>query len=358
MADRLIPSLIEGPFDLNPPILTSEIPAPPGDKSGWPWEVGKSDSQTVREDRDDWPAITIITPSFNQGGFIEETIRSVLLQGYPNLEYIIIDGGSSDDTVDIIRKYEPWLTHWVSENDSGQTNAINKGLLRSTGQILAWLNSDDFYQSNLLFSVAEKFSGDGNTDWLATVTTEISPQKALIKRVEPQFTSLLHFLASRDYLFHQPGIFWRKRIMDTVGLLDEQFHFVMDRDYWIRFIRAGFLPRCTRIDGAFAYQHPDTKTMSEQHVACEEHWALADKHREAVNDKEWKQILTWSRKSHANSLIDNAYALLSQGKRWTTLGYLLARCSSLVYMRDKRAYFAALYHSLITGRPPPWFRNY
>ena len=92
-----------------------------------------------------WPRISIVTPSFNQGQFIEETIRSILLQGYPNLEYIIIDGGSTDESVEIIKKYEPWLTYWVSEKDRGQAHAINKGLERCTGEILAYINSDDYY---------------------------------------------------------------------------------------------------------------------------------------------------------------------------------------------------------------------
>src|ERR1700738_1526878 len=110
--------------------------------TGWPWTTETPRLPAVRPDGSRWPRITIVTPSFNQGQFIEETIRSVLLQGYPNLEYIIIDGGSTDNTVEIIKKYEPWIACWVSEKDRGQSDALNKGFARATGQILAWLCSD------------------------------------------------------------------------------------------------------------------------------------------------------------------------------------------------------------------------
>ena len=104
-----------------------------------------------------WPKISVVTPSYNQGQFIEQTIRSVLLQGYPNLEFIIIDGGSDDNTLEIIRKYENWLTYWVSEPDRGQSHAINKGIRRATGEILLWLNSDDLVLPDAFNTVVSKF---------------------------------------------------------------------------------------------------------------------------------------------------------------------------------------------------------
>src|SRR5262244_3776597 len=134
----------------------SELPPAPAGVEGWPWQA---DTETPFDHSDlfDLPKISVITPSYNQARYIEETIRSVLLQGYPNLEYIIIDGGSSDQTTEIIKKYEPWLTYWVSEPDRGQSDAINKGFSKSTGRILNWLNSDDFLEKNALGRVATAF---------------------------------------------------------------------------------------------------------------------------------------------------------------------------------------------------------
>jgi len=121
----------------------NELPKPPKWKTGWPWTEESKQLPDKLPDGSDWPKISIVTPNYNYGHFIEETIRSVLLQGYPNLDYIIVDGGSTDNSVEIIKKYEPWLTYWVSETDKGQVDAINKGFTKATGEIYAWLNSDD-----------------------------------------------------------------------------------------------------------------------------------------------------------------------------------------------------------------------
>ena len=132
-----------------------DLPPPPKDRSGWPWTEASDPVPPTMRDGTAWPSITIVTPSYQQAGFLEETLRSVLLQGYPKLEYIVVDGGSTDGSVDIIRSYAPWITRWVSESDDGQSDAINKGFRWATGSILGWLNSDDTYHPGALAEVAE-----------------------------------------------------------------------------------------------------------------------------------------------------------------------------------------------------------
>src|SRR5262245_4883167 len=144
-----------------------DLPPPPAGKTGWPWTVETPPLPAQRPHDTPWPRISIVTPSYNQCEFIEETLRSVLLQGYPDLEYIVIDGGSTDGAVDIIRKYAPWLTHWVSEPDRGQAHAINKGFDFASGLVLNWLNSDDVFAPEALGHVGELFATEWCCDTLA-----------------------------------------------------------------------------------------------------------------------------------------------------------------------------------------------
>lgn len=139
-----------------------ELPPPPLGKTGWPWKEESRRLPDVQSNGDPWPRITVVTPSRNQGRFIEEAIRSVLLQGYPNLEYVVIDGASDDQSVEIINKYSHWLDHWSSEPDDGQSSAINRGLQMGSGLFATWINSDDMLCQNALANCTSRivFSPD------------------------------------------------------------------------------------------------------------------------------------------------------------------------------------------------------
>jgi glycosyltransferase involved in cell wall biosynthesis len=140
--------------------MLAEIPPPPVGKTGWPWTVESAQLPDRISDGRPWPLISIVTPSYNQEEFIEETIRSILLQGYPNLEYVIIDGGSHDRSVEIMIKYHTWLTGWISEHDKGQPNAINKGFRLVSGEIWQWINSDDILLLGALGRIGRSYTGD------------------------------------------------------------------------------------------------------------------------------------------------------------------------------------------------------
>lgn len=182
------------------------------------------------------PKISIVTPSFNQGKFIEQTIESVLDQKYPNLEYIIIDGGSTDETVDIIKKYQGHLAYWVSEKDDGQSEAINKGLALATGDVVNWLNSDDFYEPGALHVVAEAFQ-DQNVNVVcgrSRIFYNNHSEERISKGTDVYNWNLAKTIGWAR--IDQPETFFRKSAIDKIGPLNTDFHYVMDKEWWIRYL--------------------------------------------------------------------------------------------------------------------------
>jgi glycosyltransferase involved in cell wall biosynthesis len=212
-----------------------ELPPPPSGKSGWPWTEETPQLPEKMPNGSTWPRVSIVTPSYNQGQFIEGTIRSVLLQGYPNLEYIIIDGGSEDKSVDIIGRYEPWLTYWVSEPDRGQSHAINKGFRRASGEVAAWLNSDDQYLPGTLKKVAEQAHRYPEAGAWAGGGRRINSRsgKVIWERLPPglEFSQILSW---KEYYLPQPSCFLNRRVLKDDIYLDESYHLQMDFDLWLR----------------------------------------------------------------------------------------------------------------------------
>lgn len=225
--------------------------------------------------------ISIITPSWNQAPFIERTIRSVLDQGYPNLEYIVMDGGSTDGTIDILKRYEGRLV-WTSEKDKGQTDAINKGIKRSTGDIIAYLNSDDVYEPGALRRVADHFSAHPETMWLTGKCRIIDERDREIRRPITAYKNFLlrHYSYSLLLVTNpvsQPATFWRRGVVSELGLFDEAEHLVMDYDYWLRI---GKKYPLTVLDGYLAgfRVYAATKTSSSFLTTFKREMVLARRH--------------------------------------------------------------------------------
>ncbi len=221
------------------PSDTTRLPDPPADRSGWPWTAEETAAAGGgAQSSGAWPRVSVVTPSFNQGRFIEQTIRSVLSQNYPNLEYIVIDGGSTDESVGVIRKYEKFLAHWESEPDRGQSHAINKGFARSTGEIMCWLNSDDYFLPGALRAVAETLAaGSGNFAAVGHCYVVFANGKPPVKGVG-RYEGVERLLAYwKGYRMPQSSVFWRREVFERVGYLDEGQHYIMDFDYWVRIAR-------------------------------------------------------------------------------------------------------------------------
>ncbi|MFX0194956.1 MAG: glycosyltransferase family 2 protein [Candidatus Hodarchaeota archaeon] len=230
------------------------------------------------------PIVSIVTPSYNQGHFIEHTIQSVLLQRYPNLEYMIIDGGSTDGSVDIIRKYEDRLDYWASQKDRGQAHAINKGFAKAHGEIFGWLNSDDFLLPGAIWHIVEMRQKYPKAVAWVGGCYRIDPDGRILSMVIPNGLDRdsLADWGSRGY-FHQPSCFFAAQAWHKRGLFDENLHFTFDLDLWLKLSTMGTFASTAEIISA-AIIHKDAKTQAQRLEMHAETIAVQFKHgyREAA----------------------------------------------------------------------------
>ena len=237
------------------------LPDPDVKRTGWPWEIECSNFGARMQNGAEWPKISIVTPSLNQGQYIEETIRSVICQGYPNLEYIVFDGGSNDGTVELLKKYGSWIDFWVSEPDSGQSDAINKGLARCTGEIFNWICSDDYLEKDSLFYVAEAIIQAQADVFLGQARLLLIDGSTCLAS-----TPVSDRLERMIYLAQicQPATFFSRKIAQSLGSLNPFLHFCMDAEWWMKYLIGNGRRRIVTSDIVVSnYRfHEDSKTVS------------------------------------------------------------------------------------------------
>ncbi|HEX6806212.1 MAG TPA: glycosyltransferase family 2 protein [Terriglobales bacterium] len=212
-----------------------------------------------------WPAISIITPSFNQGSYIEETLKSVNRQEYPRLEHIVVDGGSTDGTLEIVKRYSSLPSYgylrWIAEPDNGQTDALNKGFRMASGDIIGWLNSDDVYEPTALRYAAEFFDRNPEIDFVyGDYKIVDAAGSTLLEKKEIDFDWDI-LLCGLNYIA-QPNVLFRRRVFDALGYLNDSLHYLMDYEFWLRAASRGFRFGRVPLTLAGCRWHLDSKTVS------------------------------------------------------------------------------------------------
>jgi len=248
------------------------------------------------------PRITVVTPSYNQGDFLGECIDSVLSQQYPNLEYIIVDGGSLDDSLEIIRAFSDKLAWWVSEPDRGQSHALNKGFARATGDIYCWINSDDLMAPGSLHVIGDYFSRNKDVAWCTGGSRYIDHDHIYEKEVTASAIQVAPGDTLAQWLTHmqtdlavilQSSTYWRSNAWKKIGPLREDFHFSFDFDFFYK-VRKEFGPPAVLNKCLSEFRiHPDSKTVSCSGCFLLESIQIAREQMLALNIDEQKQVREW-----------------------------------------------------------------
>ncbi|MBN2115877.1 MAG: glycosyltransferase [Anaerolineales bacterium] len=259
--------------------------------------------------------ISIVTPSYNQAPYIEQTIQSVLGQEYPHIEYVVIDGGSTDNSFEIIGKYADRLAYWISEKDAGQAEAINKGFKRARGEILAWLNSDDYYLPNTIPAVVKCFEENPEVVMAYGDMLAVDGNGQTINVLKYKQLSLEDLLCFQ--IIGQPSVFFRRAAFEKTGPLETTFHFMLDHHLWIRLAQQGPILHVPQVWSAARY-HPAAKNRAR----------AAEFGREAFRVLDWAKrqpglaeaVSGVARRAHASAHRYDARYLLDGGQPLSALG--------------------------------------
>ena len=258
--------------------------------------------------------VSIVTPSFNQSAYLEQTIRSVLEQDYSNVEYIVIDGASTDGSVDIIKKYSSRLAYWVSEKDSGQADAINKGLRRAKGEIAAWLNSDDYYLPHAIKSAVAALEANPQAMMVYGNMLAVNQTGQTINQLRYRPLTLEDLLCFQ--IIGQPAVFMRSVAFEKAGGLDLDFHFMLDHQLWLKITAQGPMVHVNETWSAARF-HPQAKNRAQAPGFGREAFRVLDWAETQFDLAPMLQRV--QRRARASVYRVNARYLLDDGQSWNAL---------------------------------------
>jgi glycosyltransferase involved in cell wall biosynthesis len=275
-------------------------------KNAFPWV----DSEVIFESTKTYPKVTVVVPSYNQSFYLEETLLSIIRQNYPSLELIVIDGGSTDNSVEVIKKYENHIAYWVSEKDRGQSHAINKGFEKATGEWIAWMNSDDCYLEGALKYIFNDLVYSNYDLLLGFCSVGESMTQAADKKhpdhSRKEIKDLLKFFYHIKHIIPSQSVFVRKSLVDNAGLLDESLHYCMDMEWYVRMYLQE--PRIFEYDKVICFfrKNETTKTVSQGDKMQKEAIGIAQKYKTYLGKSEQKEIESIIL-YHTNFIVSGAY---------------------------------------------------
>jgi glycosyltransferase involved in cell wall biosynthesis len=275
-------------------------------KQAFPW----INSDTYFDNSGSYPKLSVVVPSYNQANYLEETLLSIIRQNYPNLELIVIDGGSTDHSTEIIKNYEQYISYWISEKDRGQSHAINKGFEKATGEWVAWMNSDDCYSEGAFKYIFEKLEYTKYDFLLGFCSVGESLTKSEEKKHPVQsrkeINDLLKFFYHVKHIVPSQSVFIRKSLMDKTGFLDESLHYCMDMEWYIRMYLQK--PRIFEYKKVVCFfrKNETTKTVSQSDKMQKEAIEIAEKYKTYLSKAEQKEIESIIL-YHTNFVLSEAY---------------------------------------------------
>jgi len=306
----------------------------------------------------DLPLVSIITPSFNQAAFLEQTILSVLYQGYPNLEYWVMDGGSTDGSLRILNKYSQRLTGWVSERDAGQADGINKGLRQAHGEIVAWLNSDDLYRPGAILSAVQALERFPKAPFVYSDVDSIDENGRTFHRMRYGQWGLKGLMTFR--IIGQPAVFIRRSALEEVGLLNPEFNYLLDHELWLRLAALAEPRHIPHTVWAAARMHAGAKNVAQAEGFGREAYELA--RWIGTDARFYPASARLSKKIWAGAHRLDAFYLMEAGKPKDSLAMyrLSLRYHPLPTLRDWRRVSYAALSTLGLGslrKPLDWLRR-